>query len=259
MVYSDLSDCLPVVWTKQLPGDSFSFCRAIKYNNTSFPINNVFLVFYDMTSANATCRFRAYFSGGSDMSTISLEDKRYLLQLARTVILDRLGEKTSPLPARSSPVFMEKRGCFVTLHSNGQLRGCIGIIEPIKSLIDGVKENAVHAGFQDPRFSPVTLKEMEKITIEISILTKPVPLHFENTDDLKKLLKPDVHGVILSRNYCRATFLPQVWKQLPGTEDFLGNLCQKAGLEKTCWKDTKTTVEVYEVYVFSEKDMNRNH
>ncbi len=72
---------------------------------------------------------------------------------------------------------------------------------------------------------------------------------------LKKLLKPGVHGVILSQGYCRATFLPQVWKQLPGTEDFLGHLCQKAGMEKTCWKDTKTAVEVYEVSVFSEKDM----
>ena len=193
------------------------------------------------------------------MSPMSMEDKRYLLQLARTVILDHLGEKTSsPLPARSTPEFMEKRGCFVTLHSSGRLRGCIGIIEPIKSLIAGVKENAIHAGFQDPRFSPVTLSEMENITIEISILTKPVPLVFENADDLKKLLKPGVHGVILSQGYYRATFLPQVWEQLPGTEDFLGHLCRKAGMEKTCWKDTKTAVEVYEVSVFSEKDMNRN-
>ena len=81
---------------------------------------------------------------------------------------------------------MEKRGCFVTLHANGRLRGCIGTIEPIKSLIDGVKENAIHAGFQDPRFPPVTLNEMENITIEISILTKPVPLRFENADDVEK-------------------------------------------------------------------------
>ena len=193
------------------------------------------------------------------MSPMSIEDKRYLLQLARTVILDHLGEKISnPLPTRSTPEFMEKRGCFVTLHSSGRLRGCIGIIEPIKSLIAGVKENAINAGFQDPRFSPVTLHEMHQITIEISILTKPVPLRFQNADDLKKLLKPGVHGVILSQGYRRATFLPQVWEQLPGTEDFLGHLCQKAGMEKTCWKDTKTAVEVYEVSAFSEKDVNRN-
>jgi AmmeMemoRadiSam system protein A len=212
-----------------------------------------------MTGANATGFPKGEAKGGFDMSPISTEDKRYLLQLARTVILDHLGEKTSsPLPARNTPEFTEKRGCFVTLHANGRLRGCIGIIEPIKSLIAAVKENALHAGFHDPRFSPVTLREMKNITIEISILTKPEPLNFQNADALKKQLKPGVHGVILTHGHHRATFLPQVWEQLPGTEDFLGHLCQKAGMEKTCWKDAKTAVEVYEVSVFSEKDMNRN-
>ncbi len=187
------------------------------------------------------------------MSRISAEDQRYLLQLARTVILEHLGEKTAHPPARSTPEFMEKRGCFVTLHAKGRLRGCIGIIEPEKPLIAAVRENAVHAGFHDPRFSPVTLQEMKQIAIEISILTKPVPLKFQNADDLKKQLKPGVHGVILSHGHHRATFLPQVWEQLPEAEDFLGHLCLKAGVEKTGWKDAKTAVEVYEVSVFSEK------
>ncbi len=191
------------------------------------------------------------------MSPITMEDKRYLLDLARTVILDRLGRKpTDPLPAGSSPEFMEKRGCFVTLHINGRLRGCIGTIEPVKTLSSAIKENAVLAGFQDSRFSPVTCEEMEKITIEISILTKPVPLCFQNAEDLKMQLKPGVHGVILSKGFSRATFLPQVWEQLPGIEEFLGQLCRKAGMEKTCWKDAKTIVEVYEVSAFSENDLN---
>ena len=194
------------------------------------------------------------------MSAIIIEDKRYLLHLARTVILDRLGQKPPrPVPARSSPEFMEKRGCFVTLHLNGGLRGCIGTIEPTKSLISAVKENAVLAGFQDSRFSPVTVEEMDRITIEISILTKPVPLRFQNPDDLKKQMKPGVHGVILSQDYNRATFLPQVWEQLPGIEDFLGYLCRKAGMEKTCWKNTKTSVEVYEVLAFSETDIHQKN
>jgi AmmeMemoRadiSam system protein A len=229
------------------------FCKQ-KYNNTSFPFNNVFLVFYDMTGANATGFPKGKAKGGFEMSPISTEDKRYLLQLARTVILDHLGEKTPrPLPDRSTPEFLEKRGCFVTLHANNRLRGCIGIIEPVMPLIAAVKEYAVHAGFHDPRFSPVTLREMKQITIEISILTKPVPLKYQHADDLKKQLKPGVHGVILTHGYHRATFLPQVWEQLPETEDFLGHLCQKAGVEKTCWKAAKTAVEVYEVSVFSEK------
>lgn len=194
------------------------------------------------------------------MSPITMEDKRYLLHLARTVILNRLWQKPpSSLPARISPEFMEKRGCFVTLHLNGGLRGCIGTIEPIKSLISAVTENAVLAGFQDTRFSPVTLEELDRITIEISILTKPVPLRFQNPEGLKKQIKPGVHGVILSQGYNRATFLPQVWEQLPGIEAFLGQLCLKAGMEQTCWKDTKTSVEVYEVSAFSETDMHQEN
>lgn len=192
--------------------------------------------------------------GGIAMSPISTADKRYLLQLARSVILERLGEKPAPIPERHSPIFAEKRGCFVSLHLNGALRGCIGIIEPLKSLMTGIRENAVLAGFHDPRFSPVTRKEMDNIDIEISVLTRPEPLRFHHADELKRLLKPGVHGVILSRGGCRATFLPQVWQQLPKTEDFLGHLCQKACMEKTCWKDAKTTVDVYEVTAFSEKD-----
>ena len=190
------------------------------------------------------------------MSPISIEDKRCLLDLARRVILDRLNKRpTDPLPTAISPEFTEKRGCFVTLHIGCQLRGCIGTIEPIKTLISAVTENAAMSAFQDPRFSPVTLKEIDNITIEISILTKPAALVFQNAEDLKKQLKPDVHGVILSRGYNRATFLPQVWEQLPKTEDFLGQLCRKAGMETTCWKDMRTSVEVYEVTAFSETDL----
>jgi AmmeMemoRadiSam system protein A len=196
------------------------------------------------------------FFGGIDMSPISIEDKRCLLDLARRVILDHLEKRPAePLPAATSPEFTEKRGCFVTLHIGPQLRGCIGTIEPIKTLISAVTENAAMSAFQDPRFPPVTLKDMDKVTIEISILTKPVALVFQGAEDLKKQIKPGVHGVILSRGYNRATFLPQVWEQLPKTEDFLGQLCRKASMEMTCWKDNRTSVEVYEVTAFSETGM----
>lgn len=193
------------------------------------------------------------------MSPISIEDRRCLLDLARRVILDRLQKKsTDPLPAATSPEFTEKRGCFVTLHIGRQLRGCIGTIEPVKPLVSAVMENAAMSAFQDPRFSPVTLKDIKNITIEISILTKPVALVYQDAEDLKQQLKPGVHGVILSRGYHRATFLPQVWEQLPKTEDFLGQLCRKAGMETACWKDMRTSVEVYEVTAFSETDEGIN-
>jgi AmmeMemoRadiSam system protein A len=189
------------------------------------------------------------------MPTLTKEDKHYLLQLARHVISNRLSKKTSlPLPEKKVPAFEEKNGCFVTLHLNSQLRGCIGIIEPVKPLIIGIKEYAIHAAFDDPRFSPVSQDELGNISIEISLLTRPMPLTFRDAEDLTSQLKPGVHGVILSKGYHRATFLPQVWEQLPDPKDFLTHLCRKAGMDKSCWKDAQTVVEVYEVEYFSETD-----
>ena len=100
----------------------------------------------------------------------------------------------------------------------------------------------------------LTDQELPDIEIEISVLTPPRPLQFTDGENLKAQLIPGIHGVILERGWQRSTFLPQVWEQLPGKEDFLGNLCRKAGLDGTCWKDASTTVKVYEAEYFSESD-----
>lgn len=190
------------------------------------------------------------------MSQLTKDDKKFLLQLARAAIIDRLWGKASHcLPENISSALMEKKGCFVTLMKKGRLRGCIGVIEPETSLFSGIKENALHAAFDDHRFSPMTREEMDNTSIEISVLTKPQKLDFQDEEDLKTKIVPGIHGVILSRKNHRATFLPQVWEQLPKTEDFLSNLCQKAGMEKTCWKDMLTTVYIYEVEHFSEDEI----
>ncbi len=190
------------------------------------------------------------------MSEITGDDKKFLLQLARAVITDRLMGKTSlSFPEDISSALKEKKGCFVTLLKKGRLRGCIGTIEPEKPLFSGVKENALHAAFDDYRFSPMTREEMDDTSIEVSVLTKPQKLDFRNEEDLKTKIRPGIHGMILERKNHRATFLPQVWKQLPKTEDFLSSLCLKAGMEKTCWKDLQTTVYIYEVEHFSEEEI----
>lgn len=190
------------------------------------------------------------------MSELTKDDKKILLQLARAVIIDRLLGKTSlSLPENISSALKEKKGCFVTLMKKGRLRGCIGSIEPEKPLFSGIKENALHAAFDDYRFSPMTREEMDDTIIEVSILTKPQKLDFQDEEELKTKIKPGIHGVILSQKNHRATFLPQVWKQLPKTEDFLSSLCQKAGMAKTCWKDMLTTVYIYEVEHFSEDEI----
>ncbi|MBW1696216.1 MAG: AmmeMemoRadiSam system protein A [Deltaproteobacteria bacterium] len=189
------------------------------------------------------------------MSELTDHDRRALLVLARSTIESNLIKDRRVIrPANMTPALTEKRGCFVTLHKRGNLRGCIGTIEPKTSLVASVEENAVNAAFSDPRFPPLAEDELPDIEIEISVLTVPKTLEYSSPEELKQKLKPHIHGVILSRGWQRSTFLPQVWKQLPETEDFLKNLCQKAGMERNCWKDKNTMVKVYEAEYFSEGD-----
>jgi hypothetical protein len=186
---------------------------------------------------------------------LSHEDKVGLLKLARSAIEAKLVQgATLVRPDPPSEPLLEDRGCFVTLHKNGQLRGCIGSIEPVSSLMSCIEEHALSAAFHDPRFPPVTAEELEAIDIEISVLTVPEELTFNDGEDLKGQLEPDVHGVILSSGLRRSTFLPQVWKQLPETEAFLQHLCVKGGMPGNAWQDPETKVQVYRVEAFGEKD-----
>ncbi|MCF8067648.1 MAG: AmmeMemoRadiSam system protein A [Desulfobacterales bacterium] len=181
------------------------------------------------------------------------KEKKDLLVLARSVITASLIKSEAAMqPENLSPALTEERGCFVTLHKSGMLRGCIGTIEPVDSLFKGVEENAIKAAFSDPRFPQLSIDELGEIDIEISVLTVPVPLAFVDGEDLLRQLKPDVHGVILSQGYRRSTFLPQVWKQLSDPKDFLVNLCKKGGMGTDCWQSTETNVSVYEVEYFGE-------
>jgi AmmeMemoRadiSam system protein A len=187
------------------------------------------------------------------MSELTPSDQAFLLSMARHEIVAKLkNEADLQRPDSLSPAIFENRGCFVTLHQNEELRGCIGTIEPEQSLMDNVSKNAANAAFRDPRFSPVAIKELASINIEISVLSLPKELTFKDGGDLKRQLKPGIHGVILSRNWHRSTFLPQVWEQLPEKELFLSHLCQKGGMGGDCWKSTETKVEVYTASYFSE-------
>ena len=191
------------------------------------------------------------------MAAIEDIDRRILLKVARTAILSELANDRSLLvkPKEVSPALKEIRGCFVTLHKGGSLRGCIGTIEPATSLLSCVEENAINAAFRDPRFLPITRDEIETVDIEISALTVPRIIKFDDAEGLKKQIIPGVHGVILSQGYRRSTFLPQVWEQLPQKEDFLGHLCLKGGMPRAAWREASTRVEVYEAEYFSEKQV----
>jgi AmmeMemoRadiSam system protein B/AmmeMemoRadiSam system protein A len=187
--------------------------------------------------------------------TFSTRDRKALLRLARSAIEARLvkGAKVDK-PGRGSPVLNQLRGCFVTLRKHGRLRGCIGTIKPMYSLLECVARNAQSAAFEDPRFPALSADELDEIEIEISLLSVPEAFSFNDGEGLKRKLKPNVHGVILSRGMHRSTFLPQVWKQLPGKEQFLEHLCLKGGMSPNAWRDPRTKVEVYKAEVFGEDD-----
>ncbi|KPK32196.1 MAG: hypothetical protein AMK70_11035 [Nitrospira bacterium SG8_35_1] len=180
-----------------------------------------------------------------------------LLRLARSTIAARLGindaaKKSIPDSDLADHVFQEHRGTFVTLKIANQLRGCMGCLNPSETILEGVRRNAINAAFNDPRFPALTAPELEQAQIEVSILTNPRGLEYSAGSDLLKKLRPNIDGVIIGRGMARATFLPQVWEQLPVTEDFLAHLCQKAGLAPDEWKRGELDVSVYQVQYFHE-------
>ena len=190
----------------------------------------------------------------SGTDQLTEEEGRYLLSFARKTIEQKIFNLGAQLELGSfdSNTFSEKRGTFVTLTIDGGLRGCIGNIVPQESLLDGVKANAINAAFRDPRFEPLSEKEWEKVKIEISILTDPKPLDYSNGRDLLEKMKPGSDGVILKKGYNQATFLPQVWEQLPEKKEFLTHLCLKAGLDGNEWEKGKLEVSTYQVQAFEE-------
>jgi AmmeMemoRadiSam system protein A len=180
-----------------------------------------------------------------------------LIRLARQTLEKQLGLKPSkPLSAEQmdDPELTQQRAVFVTLNKRGQLRGCIGSLVGMESIIDGIQRHAVNAAFHDHRFTPVTVDELPELAIDISVLTEPEPLAYENGDDLVRKLRPQVDGVILKDEYgAGATFLPQVWEQLPSAELFLGHLCRKAGLADNAWQKNRLKIQTYQVQYFKEQ------
>ena len=132
------------------------------------------------------------------------------------------------------------------------MRGCIGSLVAHRPLIEDVRENAIAAAFRDPRFSPVRAAELPGIVVEVSALTLPEKLDFDGPEDLLHKLRPNVDGVLIERGWNRATFLPQVWEQLPSPEEFLSNLCFKAGLPGNAWRWPDLEVSIYQVEKFEE-------
>jgi AmmeMemoRadiSam system protein A len=182
------------------------------------------------------------------------EEKTTLLHLARQALETGVhGGHLPPLDEASlTPTLRAEGASFVTLTEGGNLRGCIGALEPYQPLAEDVREHTLAAALQDYRFPPVQPSELAGIEIEVSRLTFPVPLDYTDAADLLSKLHPSVDGVILRDGIHRATFLPQVWEKIPDPSEFLANLCYKMGAAPDTWKRKKLEVLVYHVEEFHE-------
>jgi AmmeMemoRadiSam system protein A len=186
------------------------------------------------------------------------KERKFLLDLARQTLTRVATNPAAPGPgvnARDlSTKLSENKGCFVTLTKNGELRGCIGYILPQEALYQAVVDNARNAAARDPRFQPVRPDEVNKIKIEISVLTEPQPLSFNSPQDLLNKLEPGEDGVVLRIGPYGATSLPQVWEQLPDKVEFLNHLAQKAGCAPNDWRGSNVSVSIYHAEAFKEPE-----
>jgi len=189
--------------------------------------------------------------------TFDAAEKRFLLELARRT-LSSVTPNGAAVPVLNGDDIPSKlkqtRGCFVTLTKSGSLRGCIGHIFPREQLYNAVIQNARSAATLDPRFSAVQADEVAGLRIEVSVLTEPRPLKFKSSDEMLGQLRPYEDGVVLQVGRRTATFLPQVWAQIPDKVEFLNNLSLKAGCEAAAWRGTDTAVLTYQVEAFEESE-----
>jgi AmmeMemoRadiSam system protein B/AmmeMemoRadiSam system protein A len=184
-----------------------------------------------------------------DAKPLSAEDKATLLKIARTTIEKVVrGEPVPKFPV-DSPDLLEDRGAFVTITEDGNLRGCIGYIIPVKPLYLTVREVAESAALRDPRFNPVKPNELPHLHLEISALS--VPRKIKNAEEIQV----GVHGIIIRKGYHQGLLLPQVatengWDR----KTFLEYTCRKAGLPLNAWQEEDTEIEIFSAEVFGEQE-----
>ncbi len=188
------------------------------------------------------------------MHSLTENEYTYLLQLARNAIekycatQEVLHVDEAEVPANLTVT----AATFITLTKEDSLRGCIGHINAIQSLYEDVIGNACSAAFKDPRFEPVDESELHEIRVELSIMTAFVPLKYNSTEELLALLVEKRPGVIIRHAGHQALFLPQVWDQLPDPIQFLGHLCEKAGLNRDFWESGALEIELNTVTKYKE-------
>jgi uncharacterized protein (TIGR00296 family) len=195
-----------------------------------------------------------------NMSNVySDDDGKVLVHLARRTIEEYLQTKQRPaLPDDAPKHLMDHSGVFVTLNSlrgnQVSLRGCIGRPYPTQPLLEATIDSAIDAAVNDPRFPSVSAKELDKIIVELSVLTPPKKIEYENPSQLLNLVKIGRDGLIANRGMNRGLLLPQVpvewgWN----VQQFLEHTCNKAWLPENAWKDPKIEFLSFQAEIFGEE------
>jgi uncharacterized protein (TIGR00296 family) len=190
---------------------------------------------------------------------LSLEEGKFLIQLARRAVNEKLEKGKTIQPPKETPKkLFEQCGVFVTINSlrNGEkeLRGCIGYPYPTSPLVEAVIDSAINAATQDPRFYPLTLKELSKVVFEVSVLTPPEPVEVKNPKEYLSKIKVGEDGLIVERGFYRGLLLPQVpiewgWCE----EEFLCQCCVKAGLTPDSWLTKDAKIYKFKAIIFEEE------
>lgn len=183
---------------------------------------------------------------------LTREEKKEILSLARRTMESYVQNGIISKYTTQNESLKQHAGAFVTIHKDGRLRGCIGIIESNQPLFEIIIEMAIESSSSDPRFDAVTSEELKDIEIEVSVLFPKKRIKSLDEITLGK------HGVIVKRGYASGVFLPQVATETGWTkEEFMRNLCEgKASLPADSYKDPGTEVYTFEAQVFSEKGIN---
>jgi AmmeMemoRadiSam system protein A len=168
--------------------------------------------------------------------------------LAKTVVISIICQGQIPkVQEQEVAEELRRRGaCFVTLYVDEKLHGCIGSIEAKQPLYKDIIENAVGAAVRDYRFPSLREEELKRLTVEVSVLTPLKTYTPESSDSLLSYLRLNKPGLVIEKQGRRAVYLPQVWEQLPDEEQFLRQLCLKAGLEPEAWRD-KMRFQIFDV------------
>ncbi len=182
---------------------------------------------------------------------IGNDEKRFLLRLARESISTHLRGQEILSQVPDNPVFQKKAGGFVTLHKDGNLRGCIGFVKAVDTIYNTVKRMAVTAATDDPRFPRVGVGELAELEIEISILSEMEAVTEKGEIEIGR------DGLFIVKGFQSGLLLPQVAMEYSfDVETFLRETCRKAGLAENSWKDDNTKIFRFEAEVFSEREFN---